>query len=141
MKLTRFPDAKQDQVEQLIEYAQLLGLSGRDLVAIGGKIDREQAKSRKESNMELIRGFECLPVGKDDKYDLDRRFKLKTATGTYNFDTGGWSDWTITSLKTKNKVSRSVDPYLYDLPSTDWRTKLRYAILLDIALGKFQLNF
>lgn len=142
-KLPRFSNDKQDQVEQLIEYAQLLGLTGRDLVAIGGKIDRLQAKQRKEANMIIVKGFECLPVGRDDKtaWDLDKRFKLKTSSGTYNFDSGGWDSWTITSLKTKVKKGYSVDPYEYDLPNTEWRTKQRYTMLLDIANGKFSLNF
>ena len=142
-KLNRFSDDKQDQIEQLIEYAQLLGLTGRDLVAIGGQIDRLQAKERKKANMVLIKGFECLPIGKDSNtaWSLDKRFKLKTATGTYNFDSGGWSSWTVTSLKTKIRKDYNVDPYEYDLPSTDWGTRQRYTMLLDIANGKFSLNF
>ena len=41
MKLNRFSADKQDLIEQFVEYAQLMGLSGRDLVAISGKLDRE----------------------------------------------------------------------------------------------------
>lgn len=147
-KLNRFSDDKQDQIEQLIEYAQLLGLTGRDLVAIGGKIDRLQAKQRKDANMVIIKGFECLPIGKDTNTarSLDKRFKLKTSTGTYNFETGasltgGWDSWTVTNLKTKVKKGYNVDPYEYDLPTTNWSTRQRYTMLLDIANGKFSLNF
>ena len=142
-KLNRFSDDKQDQIEQLIEYAQLLGLTGRDLVAIGGKIDRLQAKQRKAANMVIIKGFECLPIGKDTNtaWNLDKRFKLKTSTGTYNFETGGWDSWTVTNLKTKVKKGYNVDPYEYDLPNTNWSTRQRYTMLLDIANGKFSLNF
>jgi hypothetical protein len=140
-KLNRFDKSKQDQIEQLIEYAQLLGLSGRDLVAIGGKLDREQAKIRKHANMEIVRGFDCITIGADTKYELDKRFKLKTVSGAYNFEDDGWSRWEITSLKTKVKRSWRVDSYEYDLPKTDYRTRQRYALLLDIANGRLQLNF
>ena len=140
-KLNRFDKSKQDQIEQLIEYAQLLGLSGRDLVAIGGKLDREQAKIRKHANMEIVRGFDCITIGADTKYELDKRFKLKTVSGAYNFEDDGWSRWEITSLKTKVKRSWRVDSYEYDLPRTDYRTRQRYALLLDIANGRLQLNF
>jgi hypothetical protein len=139
--LNRFSKDRQEQLEQFVAYAQLMGLSGRDLVAIGGKIEREQAKQRKLANMEIVRGFDCLPIGADTKHDLGKRFKLKTADGAYNFEYDGWSRWEITSLKTKAKQGHSVDIWDYDLPKTDYRIRHRYAILLDIAAGKFKLNF
>ena len=141
MKLPRFSADKQEQLEQFVAYAQLMGLSGRDLVAIGGKIDREQAKQRKLANMEIVRSFECLTIGADDKYQLDIRFKLKTVDGAYNFKDNGWNRWEVTSVKTKVRQVRYVDPYDYDLPKTDYRTRSRYAMLLEIAAGKFKLDF
>lgn len=139
--LNRFSKDKQEQLEQFVAYAQLMGLSGRDLVAIGGKIDREQAKQRKLANMEIVRSFECLPIGADTFHDLDQRFKLKTLHGAYNFADDGWNRWEVVSLKTKVKQVRYVDPYDYDLPKTNYRTRSRYAMLLEIAAGKFTLNF
>jgi len=141
MKLNRFSEDKQEQLEQFVAYAQLMGLSGRDLVAIGGKIEREQAKQRKLSNMEIVRGFECLPIGADTRHDLDKRFKLKTVDGAYNFNDDGWGRWEVTSLRTKVKRAHSIFGNDYDLPKTDWRTRQRYAILMDIATGKFKLDF
>lgn len=139
--LNRFSKDKQEQLEQFVAYAQLMGLSGRDLVAIGGKIEREQAKQRKIANMEIVKGFECLTIGADTTYDLDRRFKLKTATGAYNFEDDSWSRWEVTSLKTKVKQTHFVDTHEWDLPKTHYRTRQRYAMLLDIASGKFKLDF
>jgi len=141
INLNRFSADKQEQLEQFVAYAQLMGLSGRDLVAIGGKIEREQAKQRKLANMEIVRGFECLPIGADDKYNLDHRFKLKTVDGAYNFEDDSWSRWEVTSLKTKVKRTYFVDTYEWDLPKTHYRTRQRYAMLLDIASGKFKLDF
>lgn len=141
-KLSRFSDARQDQVEQLISYAELLGLSGRDLVAIGGKMDREQARIKKIANMEIVRGFECLPIGRDTLNDYSIRFKLKTVHGAYNFENiDGWNMWEAVSLKTKVQKQHYVDMYEYDLPKTHYRARSRYALLLDIAGGRFALNF
>ena len=62
IKLNRFDPQKQDLIEQFVEYAQLMGLSGRDLVAIGGKLDRESKKEVKIANMAIIKGFDCLTI-------------------------------------------------------------------------------
>lgn len=143
-KLNRFSDARQDQVDQLIAYAELLGLSGRDLVSIGGKMDREKIKVKKVSNMEIIKGFDCLPIGRDEKTDfkLGTRFKLKTIDGAYNFECiDRWDTWEIVSLKTKGRRIHKIDFWEYELPKTGYQNKSRYSMLLDIALGKFPLNF
>jgi hypothetical protein len=139
--LKRFSKDKQEQLAQFVAYAQLMGLSGRDLVAIGGKIEREQAKQRKIANMEIVRSFDCIPIGADTKHDLDRRFKLKTVDGSFNFEDDSWSRWEVTSLRTKVKRTHFVDTYEWDLPKTHYRTRQRYAMLLDIASGKFKLDF
>lgn len=140
-KLSRFPAEKHEQIEQLIVYAQLMGLTGRDLVAIGGKLDRDERRDLVQSNMQLVNTFNCLPIGYDSSHNVDARFKLKTGRGAYNFYVIGWNSWLVTSLKTKVKQTFSVDPYTYALPRTDFRTKCRYAILLDIAQGKIVLDF
>lgn len=141
MKLNRFSADKQDLIEQFVEYAQLMGLSGKDLMAIGGKLERDSKKEIKKANMAIVKSFECLTIGADAKWQLDDRFKLKTTTGAYNFQYLNWGRWEIVSLKTKVKQSHRADPYDYDLPRIEHQTRSRYALLLDIAAGKLQLNF
>lgn len=143
----RFPEEKQDQIRQLVGYATLMGLTGKDLVSIGGKLDRIKAARERASNLEIIKGFNCLPIGIDSKRRsqldscLDERFKLKTANGTYNFQYN-YSSWQITSLSTKIQYSHRVDGYQYELGSSiNWGRRSRYAVLLDIATGKLVLNF
>jgi len=140
-KLNRFPADKQDQIEQLIAYTQMLGLTGADLVSIGGKMQREQIKARKEANMKIINEFQCLKIGRDTSIDLNNRFKLKTADGMYSLTAGRWSAWTVVNTTTQAKRSHTANHYEYDLPKTSHRTQIRYAMLLDIALGKFRLDF
>jgi hypothetical protein len=139
--LKRFPEAKHAQVEQLIVYAKLMGLTGRDLVSIGGKMDREERARVIQENIGVINSFECLPIGKDSRYRVNERFKLKMAQGAYNFEYDTFDFWKVTSLRTGARKSYQTNVYDYELPKTDWRVKLRYAILLDIASGKFLLDF
>lgn len=140
-KLSRFPADKQDQIEQLIGYAQLLGLTGRDLVSIGGKMDREASKDKKISNMAIVSEFTCLLIGRDrGTHALEHRFKLKTIDGAYNFSADN-DRYEIHSLKTNQRRSHRVNEAMYDLPRVSYRTRLRYAMLLDIAADQFRLDF
>ena len=142
----RFPEEKQDQIRGLVNYATLMGLTGKDLVSIGGKLDRIKSARERASNMEIVKGFTCLPIGIDARRarvesHLDQRFKLKTTTGSYNFKCE-YSSWRIESLATKKVVNHRVDAYDYELgQSLSWDRRSRYAVLLDISAGKLKLNF
>jgi hypothetical protein len=141
----RFPADKQDQVRQLVGYAMLMGLSGKDLVSIGGKLDRLKLAREKNANLEIIKGFDCLLIGQDKsrsrKEDvLDERFRLKTTTGSYSFE-NHYNGFKITSHKTKVSVTHRVDGYDYALGTISWRRRARYGMLLDISSGKITLNF
>jgi hypothetical protein len=47
LKLKRFSEDKHEQIEQLIVWCQMMGLTGRDLVSIGGKLDRMNSPTTK----------------------------------------------------------------------------------------------
>ena len=141
----RFPESKQEQIRQFVAYAQMCGLSGKDIRSIGDKLDRERKASERKSNMEIVKGFECLNIGEDakridKKYRLNDRFKLKTATGTYNFKYDYYG-YQVTSLQTKKTVNHRTDVHAYELPIRNYDEIARYATLLDIAFGKLKLNF
>ena len=53
----RFSEAKQAQVRQLVGWARLLGLTGRDLISIGGKLDRATAQQELRRNKEIAQGM------------------------------------------------------------------------------------
>jgi len=141
MTLKRFSEEKRTQVDQLIAYAQLMGLSGSDLVSIGGKMVRDAKRVRKKANVEIIKGFECLPIGRDRKWAVNDRFKLKTTNSAYNFEFNG-DGFRIKSLRTNAICNYRVnDPYEYELPSVSWAMRYRYTMLLHIAEGRFKLDF
>jgi len=134
----RFSDDKQDQIEQLISYATMLGLTGADLVAIGGKMDRERKKVTAKTNLELIKSVEIFKIGND--IYTEQRFKNKTSTGAYNIENQGWDTWKVTSLATKTTIFYKTTNDI-DLPRTSWQRTHHQRLLYDVATGAIKLNF
>lgn len=144
-ELKRFPKEKQEQIRQFVAYAQMCGLSGKDIRSIGDKLDRDRKAEERRANMETIKEFECLNIGvdakrSDKKHLLNDRFKLKTARGAYNF-VYDYYGFRITSLTTKKSIVYRTDPWKYELPQKDYSALTRYATLLDIVNGKLKLDF
>lgn len=96
----RFSEEKQDQVRALVNYATLMGLTGKDLVSIGGKLDRLNAKRELDRNRNIIEGMKdsLRPVGSDS--DCRRRWSYKVGDTRYTFSNAGWYDITIKNNKT-----------------------------------------
>lgn len=139
---TRFPKEKQEQVRGLVQYATLIGLTGKDLVSIGGKLDRIKARYDKEQKMSIIRGYQCLPIGKDtnDEVSFSHRFKLKTPSGAYNF-TRAWNcRWSVYSLRTRVTFDHHITNHEY-FGKMGYKVHERYCLLWDIHTGALQLNF
>lgn len=146
----RFPAEKQEQVRGLVQYATLMGLTGKDLVSIGGKLDRLKESAERARNVEIVESFDCLLIGTDAKlpkhrqrYATEERFKLKYPHGAYNFKYDG-PDWKIHSLKTGVIKSHRISYYSddYALPkSYSWGKRRVCCMLLDIYNGKFTCNF
>lgn len=141
--LKRFPKDKQAQVMQLVSWAQMLGLTGRDLVAIGGKIDRDIAAKERDANREICKQFNCLNVGADKgEYRLNKRFKLTVDDRTYRFEQDGYNYVDIYSNKTKQKKHFQLDQH--ELGRVDWSYYSKYwrqNVLLNIYFGKIKLDF
>lgn len=138
----RFPAEKQEQVRQLVAYAQLMGLDGKDLVSIGGKLDRIKATAEWRRNRELIESsFTFLNVGRDHgEYSLNNRWRIKTAGGSYTFEARGWDVYRVRSNKTGVVRDHRVTNE-YSLGSGDYYKRRRYAVMLDVCNGLLPLNF
>ena len=138
----RFPAEKQEQVRQLVAYAQLMGLDGKDLVSIGGKLDRIKAAQEWRRNKELVESsFKFYHVGKDnDSYDLNNRWRIKTTGGSYTFEAHSWGEFRVRSNKT-GVVRTHRARQDYSLGNGDYYKIRRYAMMLDVAHGIFPLNF
>ena len=138
----RFPPEKQEQVRQLVAYAQLMGLDGKDLVSIGGKLDRIKAAQEYRRNKELVEStFTFHHVGRDNQaYLLNSRWRIKTTGGSYTFESGSWGEFRIRSNKT-GVVHNHMITNDYSLGQGDYYKQRRYAMMLDVAHGVFPLNF
>ena len=147
MEFKRFSKDKQEQIKQFVAYAQMMGLTGKDIRSIGDKLDRERKAVERRANMEIIKGFKCMAIGNDARYSgetlqcrLDERFKLKTDSGTYKFvDTYGY--WTITNIQTKASTKHRPATEYEVGTSRYWSRGARWRLLLDIHFGKVRLNF
>jgi hypothetical protein len=137
----RFPAEKQEQVRQLVAYAQLMGLNGKDLVSIGGKLDRLKTSAEWKRNKELVEStFNFLNVGGDKgEHYLNHRWRVKTNSGSYTFTTQ-WGSVRVRSNKTGKFVDHNISDN-YSLGSGDYYRGRRYAAMLDVLHGKLPLNF
>lgn len=137
-RLKRFDPEKREQLEGFLQWVQLMGLTGKDLVSLGGHIDRMQAREVSIRNREIVDNMGCQPIGKSQ--DMIDRWKLVTPRGTYWFEENGWnSRVSITSLKTKIKKTFNISDY--ELGRMHWRKHLRYRAMLDVHSGKILLDF
>ena len=138
----RFPAEKQEQVRQLVAYAQLMGLDGKDLVSIGGKLDRIKASAEYKRNKSLVESsFTFLNVGRDrGEYYLNSRWRIKTAGGSYTFQAQGWDVYRVRSNKTGAVRDHRVTND-YSLGTGDYYKRRRYAVMLDVCNGLLPLNF
>jgi hypothetical protein len=140
----RFPADKQEQVRQLVAYAQLMGLDGKDLVSIGGKLDRIKAAAEYRCNKSLVEtSFTFLAVGADKnrgEYYLNNRWRIKTAGGSYTFQAQGWDVYRVKSNRTGAVRDHRVTAD-YSLGTGDYYKRRRYAVMLDVAHGILPLNF
>jgi hypothetical protein len=139
----RFPAEKQEQVRGLVNYALLMGLSGKDLVSIGGKLDRIRTTQERKRIKELIETVKVEPVGITSVYE---RFKIETTNGAvYQFSHKGYQDiWTVKSTKTNITREHIIQPglvYSRAFPQVTWDRRYQLAMRLDLAQGKFLLDF
>ena len=141
----RFPAEKQDQVRALVNYATLMGLNGKDLVSIGGKLDRIKESQDRARRIAIVKGYEVLPIGKDAKASsqtqkdrIDQRFKLVTTNGTFHFE-NNYGNFRIKSVNTNKVLTHQ--PQYRSWGRIPWRTRERYDMLIDIHEGLVHLTF
>lgn len=143
IEFSRFPKEKQEQIRQLVAYTMLMGLDGKDLVSIGGKLDRLKTKSEIVRNRAIIENMLneklIVPVGKDK--DMRHRWAYITPNGRYYFKDSGWRSVIITNSKTGKTQT---------VPIPSWYNFGRYRvgnnrelanIMLCVYNGEILLNF
>lgn len=140
-KLKRFDPTKHDQLQGLLEWCQLMGLSGKDLVSLGGHIARMQTREEIQTNLAIVAGLNIQCVGSDKKPET--RCIVKTATGKYRLDFDGYGYnglVTVTSYATKVKRGHRINQYELG-GKLSWRRRTLYSALLDWHHGHLVLDF
>lgn len=136
-RLKRFDKDKHEQLEGLLQWCQLMGLSGKDLVSLGGHIDRMQAAQEAKSNKTLSETIKFDPVGADK--EMSNKWSYKTPNGRYTFESSSWHQIYVTSNKTK--VRKKFNLEQYELGRVSWRNRDRLQTALNIVNGKILLDF
>jgi len=137
----RFGAEKQDQIRALVNYATLMGLSGKDLVSIGGKLERIKVASEVKYRKDITDGMlqKCTLVGEDRKRPkVDHtRFVYTDASGRkWRFEDITYYRLTVIS---DTKVKKYFNFDRYALGRCD-RWNMRQA-LMNVHDGVIQLNF
>jgi hypothetical protein len=147
--LARFPESKHEQIKQLMGYIQLCGVTGRDLVSIGGYIDRERKKETAKYNLARIADLDIQLIGADKKNTTrqewwQRRWRVVTSNGDkYDFINDTWHHYRVYSHGTKITMTASpTNTYTGDWPNTwRWQKISAHEMMMDVADGRFLLNF
>ena len=136
-RLKRFDKAKHDQLEGLLEWCALMGLTGKDLVSLGGHIDRAQAAEQVKSNLKLAETITFDPVGND--LEMAHKWSYNTPNGRYTFQDSSWGRIVIISNKTKVRRNSRVE--MYQLGRMHWKKRDRLNCALNIIHGQILLDF
>lgn len=136
-RLKRFDKSKHEQLEQLIAWCQLMGLEGRDLVSLGGHLDRAKKTAEGQSNRTLAETVQFDIVGNDTA--MSNKWSFKTVTGRYTFHDASWRRVNVTSNKTK--VRKAFILEYYELGRVHWNKRDRLQCALNMIHGKIVLDF
>lgn len=136
-RLKRFDPSKHQQLEEFIAWVRMMGLTGRDLVSLGGQMDRMQQREEVTSNRAIVEGMQLDRVGSDRS--IEERWTVKTVNGRYRFDVD-YSAVQITSYQTKKRMTWHCHRN-YELGKMHWRKRVKYEVMLDWHHGKLVLDF
>jgi hypothetical protein len=136
-RLKRFDPQKHEQLKGLLEWCALMGLSGKDLVSLGGHIDRAQAAAEAKSNRALAETIKFDVVGGDS--DMSNKWSYLKPTGRYTFQDASWHNIVVTSNSTK--VRKRFNLEHYEIGRMGWQKRDRLQCALNLVHGKIVLDF
>ena len=135
----RFSPEKQDQIRQLVAYTTLLGLTGNDLISIGGRLERLTRSREVRQNRELAQEHydkltqvwqNSRSYGKKFIYDTFRDIK-------YTIETDHWLGVNLTNNKSGKSKRQTMKSYMTGTGSKG----LKYLVAINIHHGHVDVNF
>ena len=134
LEFKRFSKEKQEQVRQLVAYTTLMGLTGKDLVSIGGKLDRIEKRKDLEHRLSIVNSYSIRPIGVDK--DTSKRFKIEINGVNYNV----YDDYygcIVKNLKTNRQSTFHLNQL--DWGRSGWKSRIRYQFLWALHTGQVTL--
>lgn len=148
LEFRRFPKEKQEQIRQLVSYCTLMGLTGEDLISIGGKLARNAAKTESKRNIEIAKSYESsiTPVGKtalDKLRNEGKRWIYTDPRGNkWEFSTEYYYEVQIKSRATRTIKYFYIDNHIKGPGRHAAKDKIcMYNALIALHKGLIQLNF
>lgn len=137
----RFAPEKQAVLRELISYTTLLGLTGKDLISIGGRLDRIKLRSEIMSNRATVLGMKLEFIGKDT--DFRTRWGYTNDVGSYHFYDAGYRSVRVRNMGTEVITRFTYDRYAYNVGNSFPVKSSRYAaaVMLAVHHGEIKLNF
>jgi hypothetical protein len=144
----RFSADRQEQIQQLLTYVQLLGLSGRDLVSIGQTLTRITVSADLKHKRSIARDLAAQARPVQDGVHVTRMFEWSGPTGHVHvfsragLDSGrarvvSYRDATKSKQLTSSRPGHGVSQLVIYLPGYARRTWM-YNVLLNIHYGDLQ---
>lgn len=136
-ELKRFPKDKHEQIAGLVQYATLMGLTGKDLVSIGGKMDRDNAKKERARRLEICNSMVTPMKGCKEAYP---NFKIMLGGRQLHARKIHSNEWKF--YDSKGRVVGTWEAnwrYGTFTFSRDYSKQYYYMMLWDIYEGKFTL--
>lgn len=135
----RFSPEKQDQIRQLIAYTTLLGLTGKDLISIGGRLERLTRSREVRQNRTLAQEhYDRLDQVWQNSRNYGKKFIYTASSGIkYSIETDHWLGVNLTNYKTCKSEQMTMQSY-----ETGAGLKgIKYLIAINIHHGNISFDF
>lgn len=143
IEFSRFPPEKQEQIRALVSYTTMMGLTGKDLISIGGKLDRLKTKNEIANNRRIIDQMLTdkiiRTVGKDK--DMRRRWVYLQGGTRYYFTDTHWGSVTVANPKTGQRRNITIPSFYQFGRYRVYNNRDVANIMLNVHFGEIMLNF
>lgn len=137
---SRFSPEKQDQIRQLVSYVTLMGLSGKDLISIGGRLERLDKIKERNNNKKIAVLYENRLKEHFSGSYYKRKFTF-TSDNLVKYQLIAQTGY-VANVDVKNlKTSESRNFVVEDFNVGSGQKKYLYKIALNIHHGFIKLDF
>lgn len=135
----RFSLEKQDQIRQLVAYTTLLGLTGNDLISIGGRLERLTRSREVRQNRQLAQEqYDSLYEVWQNSRNYGKKFIYTDSSDIkYSIETDHWLGVSVTN----NKTGKSKRHSMKQFATGSGQKGLKYLIAINIHHKHIDVTF